>query len=555
MAHVTLTASGLGTVDLGIVTNVSDSVKYNVSSTKIPTLPAESTFLIDTGSTETVSIAFSRKSGMNGMDNAEWLDELQSFVNRWQAETNGCQVNIIPDAGEASETPQQTFRAYISSLSTTYSSGVPEQITGSISLKVGSLYGTFTTEPIQATQDMTVMISNSEGSKWYYLMNQDTSCIDKYSVYGGMNQPFEYVELTIPRRRLIQFTNSELDGDILAGKNQLLIRAIGKGNFIVTRCKLDDDIYTVSGYSFAEAFRGTATVREYREAYSPYQIILDILGNGVAIGNMSVVYTGDSVVSRFEPHNDVWDGEIDFPQGSNAWYVMQVCALRLNCRIFFHEEKAYIFDTTVFPNSYGLAWDSYINRPISLYGEGTTDPDGGITSPVYLAENVVGSAELGDEGTSQLCTVVTIGYTDNGESKTVTCYAPSDMVTFYGERGQKTIRLPEILNESDARAIGEHYCLYLCEAQTSIGFTLKELDDEGWHKIFEPTTGVRTITSEMDEITIRPGTQSVIKPQMLTVSTFTRMYPEFCAEYWFGILQQNDLTQTVSQIQTAVNNG
>ena len=86
-------------------------------------------------------------------------------------------------------------------------------------------------------------------------------------------------------------------------------------------------------------------------------------------------------------------------------------------------------------------------------------------------------------------------------------------------------------------------------------FCGKELDDEGWHRMFEPTTGVRTITSEMDEITITPGTQSVIKPQMLTVSTFTRMYPEFCTEYWFGILQQNDLTQTVSQIQTAVNNG
>lgn len=544
MTRMVLEVEGRDSVDLGVVTDYSDSYSFNVSAIKMPTLPAENTFLIDTGSTEALSISFSRRNPESGVSNASWLRSIIALVNRWQAETNGCILHIIPDVGEQIEQATEDLNVYIASFTHTYSKGTPDLISCSMKLKVGSLYGTYDSGPSIASDAMQVLISNSTGTQWYYLMNSEYNCIEEYTIYGGVNQPFEYIEMSIPRRRLQSFASVLItNNDIIAGKNQLIVNAIGKGNFVITRCKLNNDIYTLTGYSYAEAFRGTVTKRVYSNAYTPYQIIEDILRTGVQLENLSVIYTGEQFVSRCDTTVS-WDGEVSFAEGSNAWYVMQICALRLGCKLFFHEDTAYLIDMKETANlNYGGELD--------LYPVGADVEDFGY--------NVVGSPELGDEGTSQLCTIVSIQYTDaNSGTTSVNATCNETSFAYYGERGQKTIRIPEIGNESDAMAIGSNYCEYLCESQTSIGFSVRERSSDGWHCALDIDRTPERITNNMDEveITCQPKSSSTSSPfpQMLLQSTFARTYPQGVTEYWYGILQQNDLTQTVSTILTAIEN-
>lgn len=539
------------TLDLGIVTSFQDQLKSSLTTTGIPTMSSDRTFVIDTGTTESFTLSFYRKDpDGDGMSNREWIETLQSLVDRWQMQTDGCTLYMIPDAGESAEIPSFSVNVYITSLSHTYNKGTPDLIEGQIRFIAGSVYGTYSDSPQIDAGDMTVMISDSTGSAWYYLMNTDFNCIESYKLYGGMNQPFEYIELTVPRRRMQSFASPlVLDDDIIAGKNQLIVNAVGRGSFIVTRCKLKDDTYTLTAYAYPEAFTGTVTKRRYTNTYSPYQIITDILREGVQIGNLSIIYTGSNFQSRYSIARDTWDGEVDFPTGSNAWYVMQVCALRLNCRIFFVEGVCYLWDCT---QLFSSGWDAYQTRPLSLYTESAT----GATGPIYIYENVVDTAELGDEGTASLCTVCNVRYTSGDEIVTLTCYCNASSLNYYGEKGGKTLTLTEIHNEDDARIIGETYCEYLCESQTSIGFAVKELTEDGWNRAFEPTSAFAEIRDEVDEtvVTNRSKASGEAFTQMLCQSTFQRSYPAGSSTYWYGIMQQTDLTQTVSSILSALNN-
>lgn len=566
MARIILQMGSLGdddydTITLEVAESISNVINTSFSGeTIIPTLDAERRFLIDSGSTQTYTFEFSRKNPTSSseMTNAEYIQKLVGFINRWQVNTNGCVVSIIPDSGDSYEIASESFNAYISTLTYSYSKGVPDLITGSIRLTAGSLYGTQTTSTVVPSDEMSVMISNSEGTAWYFLMNRSFNCIDEYTLYGGPNQPFEYIELKIPRRRLESFAGPLIDNDdLIAGKNQLIVNAIGVGNFIITRCKLSDDVYTLSAYSYAEVFAGTLTTKIYSEVYTPMQIILDILNEGMQIGSISVNYSASRVISRFNESNNAWSGSVAFPEGSNAWYVMQVCALRMNCRIWFSENYVYLFDQT---NSLipPVGWDTYQTRPLSLFGLGTTDPSGGDDDPIYIYQNVLDTAELGDEGTSQLCTEVVVYYTDSsGSVQSVMANCNETALEYYGARNAKTLRIYEILNEDDALIIGQNYCEYLCEAQTSIGFSVRELDEDGWHRAFETTSGIRYIYDEMDELTVSSYSKvdrTTLAPQTLCQSTFTRQYPEGYTTYWYGILQNNDLTQTVSSILSSINN-
>lgn len=545
MVRAIISASGLGALDLGILTSVSDTVASTLNVTVIPTLDSEDTFILDSGTAETYRLTVSHISGHDGMDNATWLTRLRAYVNRWQAETDGCTLRLQSDNDTLDTQADETVNAYITGLAVSYDAGVPERITATLSLSVGSMFGVGygTSEPDVETGRMSVMLSDSESESWYYIMDANASCVQSYTIYGGMNQPFEYIEMEIPKNRLASFAPEIAENDdIIAGKNQIIVNAIGTGHFIVTRAKLRDNVYTITGYSLAEAFRGAVTTRVYTETYTPSEIITDILTTGVDVGNLTIAFTADQINFGNQRNTffDVWHGSVRFPAGSNAWYVLQVCALKMRAKIWFTHDTAYVVDTTF---TQGV-FDQFIDT-IDLY----TDTGG-------FAEDVLGTSELGDEGTSALCTVVDIMYTEGDELATVTVTADNPTLAYYGERGQRTIRVPEIRNREDAESFGHCYIRYLCEVQTSIGFKVREVTADGWHMALQPCSGANQIIDEIDEITITNRDKSLGEREwnLLTQSTYERHYPQGYSQYWYGIQQTNDLTQTVSQILTAIDN-
>lgn len=541
-----LTATGLPTVRLGHVTRHSDTISFSNTVIKMPTMPSRNTFVIDSGCKESVQLTFTHRSGDDGVTNATWLTNIRQYVDRWQADTDGCLLNVVPDGDSDEEQAREAYNVYINDMTTTYDTTSPELVSVSLTLKVGSMYGKGygTQNPDIPMDEFYIMLSDSRGQNWFYLMNPDYTCVEEYSIFGGMNQPFEYIELTVPKRRLADFIpEMVVEDDIVAGKNQLIVNGVGSGNFIVTRCKLSDDTYRLTAYAYPEAFRGTPTTTTYTEVWTPMDIIQDILKTGVNIENISVAYSGDAVISHFERDNNRWSGAVEFPEGSNAWYVMQVCAYRLHCKIFFAEGLAYIIDPSL-----SEALD-YSSTPLHLFS----------SDNVSVAQDILGLAELGDEGTSALCTKVGIGYTDGDEVKIQVAPGYLNSVEYYGERGYKEIRIPEIKNSEDAGYIGLAYCDFLCDTQTSIGFKIRERTSKGWHRRFDVTSAFSEIHNEFDDIVVSnhpksATSESTRRYQILTQSTFERHYPDGYSEYWYGILQTNDLTQTVSQILTAIGN-
>lgn len=575
------TLSGNGTtIDLGTVSSISDVISVTNSKTEIATLTAEEAFVMDTGGTESITVSSTRKSPDSPSDgssdstkwsNAYWVQKLQSLVNHWQAEHDGYVFKVTPSVDVNDEHDAFSVNCYIGSLRVSYEKSTPELVSIQLELKVGSFYGKKNTStPTVADDDMTVMISDSKGTTYYYLMNNKRSlnCIKSYSISGGINQPFEYIEMKIPRRRLESYASALVtDNDIIAGKNKITVKAVGLGNFVVTRCKLSNDIYSITGYAYAEAFKGAVTAH-YDQSITPSAIMKDILTNGVSIQGSYVMYDGDSLVIDIDSANDVWNGSVDIPADSNAWYVLQLCALRLGAKVFFAENKAYIIDTSL---------------------ESATQDQGSIAIDTDDTD-YVGSPELGDEGTSTVCNVVTVVYNDGNDSVSVsygngtasedssgtegsegdddagtdtgeegddgTATEAEGSNAYYGDKGSKTIRIPEVLSEADAKAMAMNYMKYVADSQTSIGFTVKEMSSKGWHRRHPVDSRASMITDEFDNITVNNVSNSTgqIKLQLLTQSTFERSYPDGTSEYWFGVQKANDLTQTVSQILTALNN-
>ena len=180
---------------------------------------------------------------------------------------------------------------------------------------------------------------------------------------------------------------------------------------------------------------------------------------------------------------------------------------------------------------------------------------------------MVGSPSLGDEGTSSIVNNIQVGYTGttststSGDRDTTVTISVKSNVTqsqdYYGVRKGNTLHLKEIRNEADAVAIAQGYMAYLTDSQNSITFTMKEMVNGGWARSFNHVTWASKIMDDIDDITVTnvsPCTKST-RANLLTLSSFARIYPEGYSEYTFGAQNSIDLSSRVSQILNVQNNG
>ena len=542
---------GSESYDMGIVQSISEKYAKSVATTPIPTMSENATYVIESGSSINMSIELTRKTPDDGKTsggdaslwtNAYWYEKIQRLVNRWQARTNGCTLRYEPGADNP-YIPARVYNGYIKSMTRTFKPGDPTMIYTSLEFHVGTMtvnkQVSGTPTPASAYE---ITMSNGDQSKWFALMKGNINCISSYTVEGGAEQPFESITMEIPKNRLTSVAN-ELVNNIVPGGSKVILSAVGNTTMTVVKCKLTSDkTYKITAYCEAERIKGYTLTGD--GAFDPWYWITYILTSG----EFGISYTaeGDSPTFLYSVNPALGDyDDLSFKKGQNVWYVLQVCALYLGCKIFFADGKAYCVDYRISRGSKYIEGAVDDRQPVNLYTEDTSDP-------IYA--RITGSVTLGNEGLDTVINAQTIACSDSdGKSKTYT-YKPEGLGVV---RAGNQLNIPELIQGGDytqAETFARNLVDYRKEPQQSVSFKLKEMqgtnDSLAWKPFFGPSTRVDSITSTADDFTVTNISTSGAgrRLQKLVLSQYERSYPEGITKYTFGIMSNIDLAASTSQI-------
>lgn len=426
----------------GTVTGIQESFQKSGSTTPIPSLPVDNAFTIESKTTKIISISFTRVQPIGARDsgsdsrrwsNAYWLQSIESAVGRWQCRTDGFQLTYEPASDNPYICPIDE-NGYVRDLSIDYTGGKPESIKGTLEFHVGTMYVKSVSPtsgvPGRAQEAFQVSLSDSKQSVRYPILYDEGGCVSSYTLCGGPETPFEYARLTIPKKKLAQtvpslFSNGECD--IKAGKNLLTINAVGTSNMTVTKVKLGSDDYTITAYCNAERVRGY--VLSGGKSMKPMEWIRHILCSN----QYGLNFTDASMVWQFDRAAAEKLGNISFKDGTNVWYILQICAMCVGARVFFANNMAYVID--------------YRSTGDALKDFGTVDLHPTNSNAMYAAATL-GNTDLGDEGVDTILNTLTVNCTTNtadgkDESYQYT-YRDEASVDVYTERSGGTMYLNEL---------------------------------------------------------------------------------------------------------------
>lgn len=584
---------GTTTISVSVPVTISESMQKSCTVVPLVSMGEDNTFAVESRSSKTIRISFQRVQPASGMTNADWIRAMEEAVNRWQCRTDGFRLRYVPDSDNPYVAPIDE-NGYIKSFSYRFAKGEPTRIVGDIEFHVGTMYcGSQArhTDSGKLQSDFRITMTDKNGVASYTLLgnNLKTNCVESYTLSGGPESPFEFLKMVIPRNRLSEVASALTEEDgIVAGRNLVTIDAVGQSNMTVTKCKLNDSKYTITAYCNADKLRGV-TLDSPIEG-TPDTIIRSLLNRP----QYGVTYVDDALVME---HQDIPAGNIRFSAGKNVWYVLQVAAMYMGCRIFFANNHAYVVD---YRNENSSVIDSC--GDIELY------PSSGNVS------FTVNKASLGDEGmdtvVNKLQLRATISatdddgnptYTDNGDgtysANTTVGTIPitvrdeeSNYYEMFGERTGNVISVEDLTNltgfsievEGDgngdgevgedetmsvsfptttqATTFGQNYIDYRKEPQQSIEFTVMEMFDMGngpeWIPTYLPIARADSINDSMDEVIItnKSDLDGDKMYQKLCLSTFEKNFPEGTTTYTWGVMASIDLSSSTSQIYTSLDN-
>lgn len=545
--------NGGPTIDFGIVNSVSTTYRKSVTVVPLVSLPMDSTFAVESSSDLSHSFRFTRKSGMDGKTNEEWYEELTGAMDRWQAKTNGFRLQFIPK--DNPNVMPLDINAFMKSCSREYRKGEPEQIYGSIEFYEGTMHLLSSPEGSDyiLKSDFEISMTSETGMNWYVLYSEalGIDCVTSCTISGGMEQPFEYMTMTIPKTRLTKVAQGLVD-HITVGKSKVLVNAIGKASMIVASCELSEDNYKITAYCEAEVLRGY--VLETTSSMTPFEWISEIL----TTGKYGVSFV-DGVTFLYDvtPPVSIKDA-IEFKEGANAWYIVQVCAVYMKAKVFFTENKAYLVDYTRSSNSLSTGNAKYSKGRIELY------PAGKPSDPMYA--KVVGDASLGREGKYPTMNSVTITcQTQNDDEEwvsTTLTYTDDASIAYYGVTIDAKYNVPELKQGAgfnQAKTFAEGLFAYRRESVQSVEFTTREMyypknREPMWSAQFKTSLTIDAISSSTDDFDIN-NVSDISKgavSQKLMLSTFSRNFPRFTTTYKFGMVSAVDLSSSTSEIRTAL---
>ena len=598
--RLSYTLDGVTTVlSFGTVTKMSSQFQKSVSTTPLVSLPSEDAFALDTKTTKVWTVRFTRVQPSEedivegGTDstrwsNAEWLTNVTAAVDRWQCRTNGFRLRFTPAwdnpyMPEIDPEDPDGLNGYVKNLSISYSSESNTTLSGSFEFHAGTMYvGTQSADPSDGVLQDDFQIQLSDPDQNYYLIQgkdadgNEINCVKSYTMSGGLESPFEYISLKIPKDRLSyvapELISTDADGNlslnVVAGRNSLMVSAVGTSTFTVAKCKLSDGVYTITGYCTAEVLRGTTLDRTTTS--SPNAWVTNILTSG----RYGVRFSGSSLRSN-APTLEM--GTLTFQAGQNVWYILQVAAMCLGCRVFFAQDRAYVVDYR--GDTGGIIEDHGV---IDLY-----PTDGG--NAMYAA--VTGTVSLGDEGTDTIVNSQTIRYTsiqrgvsgegedmsvvETGRETAEATFTDSESISVFGTKAGNTMYITELTVSDDvinpdtgeiepgtdqAKIFGENFISYRSEPQQSIEFQVKEYSQSTqgavWVPRFDPCSRATDIIDTVDDTRITNTSDIAGRgdvPQKLCLSSYEYSYPNGITIYTWGVMANIDLSSSTSQINTSLN--
>ena len=263
--------------------------------------------------------------------------------------------------------------------------------------------------------------------------NQGYSCIEKYRVYGGPQQPFEYIVLELSKKRLTSLAPLLMD-DIRAGLNLVTIYGFGMqgAQFVVTNCKMKTDTWKVTAYSIAEDIRGfTLACDIYMGEDEPVNPNAVYVGGTPAAIIPAIVeprsqstFTSareikggvNNVIMAYRTTNNNFNGgQLVFKTGTSMWYIILLLAMRLGCNVWVTNGTMYVIDLSIpisdpgsVPSAYGVYrssslpnsegyWKFEDLQTIFLNKEGVY-PYSPTPEQNDILNNVVGMPDPGQEG-------------------------------------------------------------------------------------------------------------------------------------------------------------
>lgn len=605
------------TLECDVITSITEQISASITRVPIVTFKADQAFAFDAGTTSSISFTIVRtqhpeasverddeEDDSRMWTNAKFERELTDYIDRWQAETDGCKIVYTPVAYEQNKGQSLIAEnVYFSSLSIKADRGKADTIYITLGADVGTM--TAKVKPIVPQdapakgygdkiyeENALVTMTSSDGLVHYVLyygLQTEWNCVSSYSVKCGPESPFPVLTLKLSKKSFTAIA-PKLSEDVIPGKNRIFINGIGGGEYIVTKTSTSGQYYKITAYSIYEQYRaspiGTAltfgTKPEMRYK-TPMDIILRILTDAESYGSAEnrIYFPLSDVIYCYkkESNNDPqWNTyESEFSSTTDAWYVLNVCALRLGCKIWFAGNKAYIVDTSVSSIDSSVVTSAdfafqykeklYVN--MDLYEPEDQSENGSNGELVKFAKSVCDETVLGDEGSDVLKNYTVVQYNHNnytsiGSSEQYTTSLVLESRKKFGLRREE-YSIAEVIAEADAIQIADKTNNRYCDSEQSIGFKLAEThyDDEEthtrkyWQPYFSQLARVGTIYDYSKDLAISNKanfsyTGNAPLPNKLTLSTVEYFYPEGYAEYWFGIICPVDLTQNTSVINSII---
>ena len=446
-------------------------------------------------------------------------------------------------------------------------------------------------EYVTNVEDGQIFISDPDFSSQYllYQANKDFNCVETYTIYGGCEQPFEYVKLKINKKQLSVIA-PELIDNIIPGRNIVSLFGPGQGEYVVTKCEKSMDTWSVIAYSVMEQIRGIALSEPQSIAgNTPISIIQNVVRNATV--NYSV-YGADprNLIRKVEYYvrksNNTWKNSSNrqFPIGTNCWYIIQVCALRLNAKVWMADGILYVIDpslTSDVPQSQIASSVKDQQYPFIDMDTIYLNRQGGFpikpnTEQTDVLENVVSTPELGDDGVAVIRNYVIVNYTDSEGERATAISNTNNSIKSQKTFNPKSHSLDLVeLGPSDAQDIANMLADRYCDAETSISFTMREISERTvtvtnpstqevtttkewvWIPFFKPLTCIRTIVDFYNEMTVSvisniDGTVTMNKGML---SRYETEFPQFLTTYTFAMSVPTDATQNNSEILNAIRNG
>ena len=211
-----LSTTGYGTIVINNITKVTET--YTAKLTVLPIAPFGygGTFCMDTGVSKKITLNYTRaglpyplnpraptprecddnNNDSRRWSNGKWISEMKVLLNRWQMRDNGSELYLLrPGEGRLTETgdsdnydPMRKFytkiigdNCYITSFPINYTNSMPQAISGSIELAIGTLY------PKKKSPDMIEM-------KYYNPIYPS-----QQSLPGSAENPYNGYETTLSR--------------------------------------------------------------------------------------------------------------------------------------------------------------------------------------------------------------------------------------------------------------------------------------------------------------------------------------------------------------------